>query len=250
VRVADGGRMVAGNCGLVCLAKRSATWPSTKLLRVEGRGAEHGAWGDRECSHQPLLFFVHKPPLLACLTLMLQPHPFLSIPPIHSEEKHGHITLPQISTTKDGLVSEELCAAAAMTADALEARAVLCFTRRGYMAGFLSRCRPDAPIFAFTGGWWEGVGSLGACTAVFEQPGGHRDRRKQGAGGMGHRAYLRAAQVFTGPVTLVGRCGVDRALGLADRLACCGAPSSALLSRPALFLTSCPVLLRNPTCVL
>lgn len=37
-----------------------------------------------------------------------------------------------------------------MTADALQARAVLCFTRRGYMAGFLSRCRPDAPIFAFT----------------------------------------------------------------------------------------------------
>ncbi|EFN58575.1 hypothetical protein CHLNCDRAFT_34199 [Chlorella variabilis] len=66
------------------------------------------------------------------------------------EERHGRLTLPQISTTADGLVSEELCAAAAMTADALQARAVLCFTRRGYMAGFLSRCRPDAPIFAFT----------------------------------------------------------------------------------------------------
>jgi pyruvate kinase len=33
----------------------------------------------------------------------------------------------------------------------MQARALLCFTRRGYMAAFLSRCRPDAPIFAFTG---------------------------------------------------------------------------------------------------
>jgi pyruvate kinase len=71
--------------------------------------------------------------------------------PTNREEKLGRLTLPQISTSQDGLVSEELCAAAAMTADALKAHALLCFTRRGYMAGYLSRCRPDAPIFAFTG---------------------------------------------------------------------------------------------------
>ncbi|KAL4457632.1 hypothetical protein ABPG75_012497 [Micractinium tetrahymenae] len=66
------------------------------------------------------------------------------------QEKHGQISLPPIGDGQDGRVSEELCAAAAMTADALGARAVLCFTRRGYMPGYLSRCRPDAPIFAFT----------------------------------------------------------------------------------------------------
>ena len=32
----------------------------------------------------------------------------------------------------------------------LGAAAIFVFTRRGYMAHFLSRCRPDCPIFAFT----------------------------------------------------------------------------------------------------
>ena len=36
-------------------------------------------------------------------------------------------------------------------ANNLGARAIFVFTRRGYMANFLSRCRPDCPIFAFTG---------------------------------------------------------------------------------------------------
>ena len=36
-------------------------------------------------------------------------------------------------------------------ANALDASAIFVYTRRGYMANFLSRCRPDAPIFAFTG---------------------------------------------------------------------------------------------------
>jgi pyruvate kinase len=35
-------------------------------------------------------------------------------------------------------------------ANNLGARAIFCFTRRGYMASALSRLRPDCPIFAFT----------------------------------------------------------------------------------------------------
>lgn len=66
------------------------------------------------------------------------------------EERHGQIVLPQISDTADGRVSEELCAAAANMANNLNAKAIFCFTKRGYMANFLARMRPDAPIFAFT----------------------------------------------------------------------------------------------------
>ncbi|KAI7838140.1 hypothetical protein COHA_008071 [Chlorella ohadii] len=66
------------------------------------------------------------------------------------QEKHGRLELPAVSDSSDGLVSEQLCAAAAQTADVLRARAIFVFTRRGVMASLLSRCRPDAPIFAFT----------------------------------------------------------------------------------------------------
>jgi len=66
------------------------------------------------------------------------------------QEKYGEIVLPQIAKFKDGRVSEELCASAVAMANALDASAIFVYTRRGYMANFLSRCRPDAPIFAFT----------------------------------------------------------------------------------------------------
>ena len=59
--------------------------------------------------------------------------------------------LPDIAKGQDGRVSEQLCAAAVELANALDASAIFVYTRRGYMANFLSRCRPDAPIFAFTG---------------------------------------------------------------------------------------------------
>lgn len=59
--------------------------------------------------------------------------------------------LPQLTDRLDGRVSEELCASAAQMANNLNARAIFVYTRRGYMANFLSRCRPDCPIFAFTG---------------------------------------------------------------------------------------------------
>jgi len=66
------------------------------------------------------------------------------------EEQFGKIALPQIASSSDGRVSEELCAAAASVANNLGARAIFCFTKRGYMANFLSRMRPEAPIYAFT----------------------------------------------------------------------------------------------------
>jgi pyruvate kinase len=66
------------------------------------------------------------------------------------QEKYGEIVLPDIAKGQDGRVSEQLCAAAVELANALDASAIFVYTRRGYMANFLSRCRPDAPIFAFT----------------------------------------------------------------------------------------------------
>ena len=71
--------------------------------------------------------------------------------PKHRQEKHGSIVLPQLTDKLDGRVSEELCACAAQMANNLNARAIFVYTRRGFMANFLSRCRPDCPIFAFTG---------------------------------------------------------------------------------------------------
>jgi pyruvate kinase len=44
----------------------------------------------------------------------------------------------------------QICASAALMANRLQATAIFVFTRRGYMAHFLSRCRPDCPVFAFT----------------------------------------------------------------------------------------------------
>jgi Pyruvate kinase, alpha/beta domain len=71
--------------------------------------------------------------------------------PLCRQEKYGEIVLPDIAKGQDGRVSEQLCAAAVELANALDASAIFVYTRRGYMANFLSRCRPDAPIFAFTG---------------------------------------------------------------------------------------------------
>lgn len=66
------------------------------------------------------------------------------------QDKHGQILLPQLTNMPDGRVSEELCMSASTMANALGAAAIFAYTRRGYMANFLSRCRPDCPIFAFT----------------------------------------------------------------------------------------------------
>lgn len=58
--------------------------------------------------------------------------------------------LPRLSDVEEERISEEICAAAAHMAAKLEVDAIFVFTRRGYMASLLSRCRPDCPIFAFT----------------------------------------------------------------------------------------------------
>ena len=65
------------------------------------------------------------------------------------DEPHGAIVLPHIAETPDGRTSEELCAAAVTVANNLNARAIFCFTKRGFMPNFLARMRPEAPIFAF-----------------------------------------------------------------------------------------------------
>ena len=80
----------------------------------------------------------------------------------HSEEwvrreNYGALVLPQLTEAPDGRASEELCAAAAQLAGNLGARAIFVYTRRGYMANFLSRCRPDCPVFAFTDSQEENV---------------------------------------------------------------------------------------------
>lgn len=105
---------------------------------------------------------------------MLHSFPFFSYhhcrphPPERRQEKHGRVSLPPLGGSVDGRVSEELCAAAAITADALQARAVLCFTRRGFMPAYISRCRPNAPIFAFTGAQGR-VATIGEGKARFSQ---------------------------------------------------------------------------------
>ena len=47
-------------------------------------------------------------------------------------------------------ISEGLCASAAHLAEQLNVSAIFVYTKRGYMASLLSRCRPSCPIFAFT----------------------------------------------------------------------------------------------------
>ena len=69
----------------------------------------------------------------------------------YRQEKHGQIALQALSEKLERREAEELCASAASMANNLGAAAIFVYTRRGYMANFASRCRPDCPIFAFTG---------------------------------------------------------------------------------------------------
>lgn len=45
---------------------------------------------------------------------------------------------------------EEIVMSASIMANNLDSKAILVFTRRGYMATLLSRCRPNSPTYAFT----------------------------------------------------------------------------------------------------
>ena len=103
----------------------------------EGRQYQRGAL--RLCSRSGFLNVCHVdvPRLMQCCTCR--------------QEQAGAIMLPHISREKDGKISEELCASAAAMANALGAAAIFVYTRRGFMANWLSRQRPDCPIFAFTG---------------------------------------------------------------------------------------------------
>jgi len=67
------------------------------------------------------------------------------------QEKFGVMRMPTLATDLDGRTSEELCSSAATLAASLKAKAIVVYTRRGYMAQYLSRRRPDCPILAVTG---------------------------------------------------------------------------------------------------
>ncbi|MCO5553074.1 hypothetical protein L7F22_006595 [Adiantum nelumboides] len=67
------------------------------------------------------------------------------------EEKLVEATsLQQLANTLPGQISEEICNAATLMANKLEAEAIFVYTKGGYMASLLSRNRPECPIFAFT----------------------------------------------------------------------------------------------------
>jgi pyruvate kinase len=47
-------------------------------------------------------------------------------------------------------VDEQIVRSATLIGNNIDASAILVFTRRGYMASLISRCRPNSPIYAFT----------------------------------------------------------------------------------------------------
>ncbi|KAK8511129.1 hypothetical protein V6N13_013549 [Hibiscus sabdariffa] len=66
------------------------------------------------------------------------------------EKRHEPMVLPDVGTSFADSISEEICISAAKMANNLEVDAIFVYTKTGYMASLLSRCRPDCPIFAFT----------------------------------------------------------------------------------------------------
>ncbi|KAA8548718.1 hypothetical protein F0562_000402 [Nyssa sinensis] len=58
--------------------------------------------------------------------------------------------LQDIASSFSDSISEEICNSAAKMANNLGVDALFVYTKTGYMASLLSRCRPDCPIFAFT----------------------------------------------------------------------------------------------------
>ncbi len=53
-------------------------------------------------------------------------------------------------TVEASNIKESMVMSASIMANNLEGSAIIVITRRGHMAGLLSRCRPNPPIFAFT----------------------------------------------------------------------------------------------------
>jgi pyruvate kinase len=66
-------------------------------------------------------------------------------------ENAGAMTYPQLSKDPKILIAEEICNSAALIAESLKARAIFVYTRIGLSAQFMSRRRPQCPIFAVTG---------------------------------------------------------------------------------------------------
>ncbi|KAG9132731.1 hypothetical protein Leryth_014007 [Lithospermum erythrorhizon] len=64
---------------------------------------------------------------------------------------HEGLDLPNIASSFADCISEEICTSAVKMANNLEVDAIFVYTKTGHMASLLSRCRPDCPIFAFTG---------------------------------------------------------------------------------------------------
>ncbi|ESW15886.1 hypothetical protein PHAVU_007G110900 [Phaseolus vulgaris] len=66
------------------------------------------------------------------------------------EKRYEAMLLPSVGSYFSEKISEEICSSAAKMANNLEVDALFVYTKTGYMASLLSRCRPDCPIFAFT----------------------------------------------------------------------------------------------------
>ncbi|KAF5738592.1 pyruvate kinase isozyme A chloroplastic [Tripterygium wilfordii] len=66
------------------------------------------------------------------------------------DKRHVSMELPEVGSSFQDCISEEICNSAAKMADNLEVDALFVYTKTGHMASLLSRCRPDCPIFAFT----------------------------------------------------------------------------------------------------
>lgn len=66
------------------------------------------------------------------------------------QEKFGRLELGPLGDGQDTQVSDQLCRSASDMANSLGAAAIFVYTRRGYMARFLSRYRPDCPVRART----------------------------------------------------------------------------------------------------
>lgn len=64
-------------------------------------------------------------------------------------EKRQHLD-PKVRVEASSNAKYEITRSAAILNNNLKAKATLVFTRRGLMAVLLSRCRPNAPIYAFT----------------------------------------------------------------------------------------------------
>jgi pyruvate kinase len=77
-------------------------------------------------------------------------------------EKFGYMKYPVLCDSQHDRISEEICTSAANISSRLGAKAIFVYTRTGQTAGFVSRRRPECPIFAVTGA------SMRLCRSALE----------------------------------------------------------------------------------